>query len=585
MKKQKSNAEGTESLFPAPSASPCGLDFARIDEDEEYRNEARHLCYTSHFYLAEILGHGFDQFVPRIHKPVVDLYFPKNPNLPIDQQHKIKYRMHLDPRGTYKTTLGRVDSLQWILAFPQDVTILNETATKDLAETISASIASFFWKPKGLAPTFLQRIFPELVVEKKPSPVWDTPVRRPGNIDTTLAHTSPQTTQSGWHPWVECIDDIVDTKNSGIHASSAVRQGVIDVYYTNKNTLRPGGYINLRGTRYHPFELYGDVLDKMDPDDWKVLIREAMTVMGGRKLVPGEFPPEDEVVLNFAEMPGMDYRSLKQKFFDDFEAYMCQQQNSPMGGHIPTFDEELYQSMLIPPEKIPQLGEVYVCWRLPYGGKDYMSDLAEGAAARVCNGRVYIIDAWGGTYTPSRLAEKIVRECKEHQADIVLMESLPGVEYIEAHIRNESLRRNVSMRTQWLEFQEDDNMRYERIKQVEPQARAGKVLISTATGKAGELKRQLVNFGLVKENGIVDCVSRLAAKVPVSLMRQEIEDEEAEMQIRRHQQAMYHHIFGQAGEGMAELESRQRQEQEAHAAAMDRINSLGMTDILGGLDG
>lgn len=560
------------------------LDLLRVDTDQDYRNEARHRCITDHFFLAEILGRGFDLFVPRIHQPVVDLYFPKNPGLPIEEQHKIKNRMHLDPRGTYKTTLGRVDSLQFVLAFPEEITILNETATKALAEAISESIAKFFWKPKDAVPTPLQRLFPELVVEKKPSGVWDTPVRLLGGLDNTLAYTSPRASQSGWHPWVECIDDMVDTENSGIHASDDLRQSVIDTYYTNKNTLRPGGYINLRGTRYHPFELYGDVLDKMEEGDWKILIRSAMTVKGNRKLLPGEFPDRDDVILNFPEMPGLDYRSLRQKFFDDYESFQCQQQNDPQGGHIATFDEDLHNSMLIKPERIPALGDTYICWRLPYGGKDYMAGLAEGAAARVWEGKVYIIDAWSGKYTPSRLAEKIVRECREHQSGMVMTEALPGTEYMEAHIRNEALRRNVSLRLQWMDYEDDDNCRTERIKQLEPQARAGRVLISTATGKAGELRRQLCNFGLVRENGIVDCMSRLAAKVPISQMRQEIEDEEAELQIRRRNDAMYHFVYG-SSEGVAELETRERQKQEAHAAAMQAIDNMGLTDILGGLDG
>lgn len=560
------------------------LDLLRVDTDQDYRNEARHRCITDHFFLAEVLGRGFDLFVPRIHQPVVDLYFPKNPGLPIEEQHKIKNRMHLDPRGTYKTTMGRVDSLQWILALPEEITILNETATKPLAEAISESIAKFFWKPKDAVPTPLQRVFPELIVEKKPSGVWDTPVRLLGGLDNTLAYTSPRASQSGWHPWVECIDDMVDTENSGIHASDDLRQSVIDTYYTNKNTLRPGGYINLRGTRYHPFELYGDVLDKMEEEDWKILIRSAMMVKGNRKLLPGEFPDRDDVILNFPEMPGLDYRSLRQKFFDDYESFMCQQQNDPQGGHIATFDEDLYNSMLIKPERIPALGDTYICWRLPYGGKEYMAGLAEGAAARVWEGKVYIIDAWSGKYTPSRLAEKIVRECREHQSGMVVTEALPGTEYMEAHIRNEALRRNVSLRLQWMDYEDDDNCRVERIKQLEPQARAGRVLISTATGKAGELRRQLCNFGLVRENGIVDCMSRLAAKVPISQMRQEIEDEEAELQIRRRHDAMYHFVYG-ASEGVAELETRERQKQEAHAAAMQAIDNMGLTDILGGLDG
>ncbi len=557
------------------------LDTDRISSDQQYRDEIRHRCLTDHFFLAELIG--FSKFNRRVHQPAVDLYFPKNKNLPIEDQDPIKYRLHLDPRGTFKTTLGRVDSLQWILAFPEEITILNETATQPLASSISEAIAKFFYQPKGCAPTLLQLAFPELTVDKKPTGTWDTPTRRSGDVDTTLAFTSPMTSQSGWHPWVECIDDMVDGKNSGLHAADDLRQSVIDTYYVNKNTLRHGGYINLRGTRYHPFDLYGETLEKMDPDLWKVLIRSAVTVKNGKRLLSGEFPDEDEVTLNFSDLYGMDYKSLRQKFFDDFEAFMSQQQNDPQGGHIPTFDEELYKTMLVPPERIPARGDTYVCFRLPYGGKDYMAERAEGAAARVWEGKVYVIDAWSGSYTPSRLAEKIVRECKRHQVEHVLMECLPGIEYIEAHIRNEALRRNVSLRIQWLEFQEDDNYRRERIRQLEPQARAGRILISTATGKAAELRRQLLNFGLVEENGIVDCISHLAARVPISLWRAEIEEEEVELQIRRRHAMMDHFVYHQGG--VDELESRQRKEREAQAAAMASVDNLGLTDILGGLDG
>jgi hypothetical protein len=318
------------------------LDLSRVEAEPEYKAEARHRCETDHFFLASLLGRKFRAFVPRVHQPVVDLYFPKNRNVSIEEQSKVKNRLHLDPRGTYKTTMGRVDSLQWILAFPEEITILNETSTKPLAEAISEGLAKFFWKRKGALPTPIQALYPELCVEKEPKPQWDTPVRLFGDLDHTLDFTSPLTAQSGWHPWVECIDDMVETKNSGIHAAPEVRQAVIDTYYTNKNTLRPGGYINLRGTRYHPFELYGNVLEKMNPETWKVLIRAAMIVREGKKLMPGEFPAEDEVILEFPELPGMDYASLREKFFDDYESFMCQQMNDPQGGHIATFPAELF---------------------------------------------------------------------------------------------------------------------------------------------------------------------------------------------------------------------------------------------------
>lgn len=559
------------------------LDTDRITSDGAYRDELRHRCITDHFFLAEMMG--FTRFIRRIHEPAVKLYFPKNPNLPIEEQHKKKYRLHLDPRGTFKTTLGRVDSLQWVLAFPEEITILNETATQPLAAAISRGIAIYLYKPKGKAPTPLQLCFPELVVDREPDGSWNTPVRKVGDLDTTLAFTSPKTSQSGWHPWIECIDDMVDTANSGIHTSAEVRQSVIDTYNTNKNTLRHGGYINMRGTRYHPFELYGETLEKMDPEEWEVLIRGAITVRSGQRLLPGEFPEEEDVILHFPELPGMDYRSLRQKFYEDYESFMCQQQNDPQGGNVPTFDEPLYKTMEIPAERVPVIGDAFVCWRLRYGGKDYMARYSEGAVARIWNGKVYVVDAWQGTYTPSRLAEKIVRECKRYQTGTVLMEDLPGIQYIEAHIRNEAIRRNMSLKIQWLDFQEDDNDRFERLRNLEPQARAGRIFISTATGKSVELRRQFLNFGLVPENGLVDCISRLASKVPVTLMRSEIDEEEEELQIQRRHEVMAQFVFGQQQGGADELEARKRQAEAAAAAAYQNIDTMGLTDILGGLDG
>jgi hypothetical protein len=46
---------------------------------------------------------------------------------------------------------------------------------------------------------------------------------------------------------------------------------------------------------------------------------------------------------------------------------------------------------------------------------------------------------------------------------------------------------------------------------------------------------------------------------------------------------MDHFVYHQGG--VDELESRQRKEREAQAAAMASVDNLGLTDILGGLDG
>jgi hypothetical protein len=578
--KRASGGKTKAKVIEMRSVSVQDVNLLRVTDDPQYREDLRFRFLSDHFFAAEALG--FKSFIPHLHQPAVDLYFPKNPRVTIPEQHAIKNRMHLDPRHTFKTTLGKVDSAQWVAAFPELITILSEGATQPLAEAISTSVCKFFWQQPGKEPTLVQRLFPELVFCDKPGGKWDSPTHSALEMDKTLDFTSPLTSQSGWHPWIINPDDMVDTTNSGLRAKQERRQAVIDTYYTNKNLLRKGGYVNLRGTRYHPFDLYGDVLAKMNPAEWKVLVRGSMRVRSGQPLVPGDFPPEDDVELIFPEL--LSYTELREKFYESFESFMCQQQNDPQGGNVPTFPERIFDASLCNPDRIPPMGETIVCWRLPYGGKEYMAKYAEGAAARIYGDRVYILDAWQGVYLPSSMAEKVIRECKRYDASTLVMESLPGTEYLDIHIRNEGVRRNVSIRTQWMEFEEDDNIRIARIKQLEPQMQQGRIAISTGIGKIAEVKRQFVNFQLIEENGIIDTISRLASRLPMNILRQEIADEEAELHRRRREDAMHSMIFSHGGVAAVEDQKRREMLARANEYAMARTNELGLPEFFG-LDG
>lgn len=562
------------------------LDTDKLASDAAYREDMRHRCCTDHFFLAEVMG--LDGFVRSIHGPAVELYFPKNKNLPIQQQHPIKNRMHLDPRGTFKTTLGRVDSLQWILAFPEEITILNESATQPLAKAISRVIADYFWKPKTKSATKLQMIFPELVTEAKPftsTDEWNTEVRRHGDLDSTLAYTSPMTVQAGWHPYVINPDDMVETKNSGIHASDETRRQVIDTYYTNKNTLRHGGYINMRGTRYHPFDLYGETLEKMDPSLWKILIRGSLIVKNGTRLLPGEFPKESDVEMIFGMLPDMDYRALRAKFFENYESFMAQQMNDPMGGGVPKFDEKLYASCVTDIERIPMahMGETFICWRPMYSGKSDTAKYAEGVAARVYGEKIYILNAWQGIYTLSGFAERIVQAAKEYQANATMIIGVPGSDYLGAHVKNEAARRNHSLRLQWLEFEEDDHRRFSAMENLEPLMKVGRIQFSNAMAKAAQCRSQFVHFGLTKETGILECISKFATLIPLSALRANMEQEEIEYQRRRRDDALINSFLHQ--EGMQEVDEMAQIEAQSHLAAMESATTWGLPPLPGGLDG
>ena len=83
--------------------------------------------------------------------------------------------------------------------------------------------------------------------------------------------------------------------------------------------------------------------------------------------------------------------------------------------------------------------------------------------------------------------------------------------------RCEANRRNRSLKMHWSEFEEDDARRDAAIEQIEPMINTGRLLFATNMGKAQECHKQFVHSGLVEENGIVECVSKFADLVPLSV--------------------------------------------------------------------
>lgn len=554
------------------------VDSARIDTDASYREECRFRFETDHFYAAQVMG--FDQFNRDLHQPAVDLFFPKNRSLPIEEQDPIKFRMHLDPRKTFKTTLGLVDTAQFIAAHSERLTLLYETATQALARGMMNVTVQHF--ARGL----LGRLYPEILFkQRKVEDCYDASTRNVPSIDPTVGYTSPGTAQAGWHPLLLNCDDMVDALNSGIKATEESRQNLIAVHHTNKNTLRAGGYLNIRGTRYGPFELYGHELDTMNPKKWKVLIRASVIVKSGERLLAGEFPDKEDVLCPFSALPEMDYDSLRDLFYADYTSFMCQQNNDPAGGSVQKFTEKMWQASLLPAERIPAIGDgMYVCWRLPYGGKPFMVDFAEGAAVRIVQGKVYVLDAWHGSYAPTGLGEKIVKTLKEHEPDALIMEEMPGSEYMGSIIRQEMMRRNVSVRVEWVPFEEEDHVRNQAMLQLEPLMRAGRLYFSQGMANMKETHRQLVHFGLVTQNGIIDAIRRCAENTQISLIRAQMSEEEIAWQQHLREEQQWNMIF--EAHGVPLVDEQAKQIAQASMMAMESVSSFqGLPALPGGLDG
>lgn len=493
-------------------ANPFKIDRAKAKSDETYKNLMRLECQTNMISLAHVLG--YSRVIPRVHGPVAQCCIRKNPGLPIEDQSNVKEFLQLDPRGTFKSSMSIVDSVQWIICFP-NVRICKLTATKPLGTAIAGEITDHFVLAKGAEPTDFQLLFPEFCIDPREKRVgeYTAPNRTKNWREATVMAFSIETSISGWHFDVMDPDDVVDNQNS------ATPQGIEKVkknWRINKKTLMPWGYIHYKGTRYGPFELWGDIIEKADgKKKLKLLVRSALKLKDGRRLEPGEFPPESEMELLFPEL--LSYEFLKSEFEDDYESFMTQYMNDAQGGNEVTFSKEALLQNTVDAEEIPVSGEMFIAWRFAYNGKPSMR--YTGAAVGLMDGgRMFIVDILRGTFKPSGLAHKIVLLAKKHGVRTVSIEETPGAKYLESAIHNYALTLGWSLSITWLEFQDDDGIRDLRIKGMEPLVTSQRLLFSDAIVPLKDTYNQFANYGMVAECEIPDAVSRVAEHLPKSIL-------------------------------------------------------------------
>lgn len=552
--------------------APTTIDREKAKNNQGYRDLMRLECQTDHIFLAHRLG--YVKVIERVHRPVAKLFVQKNPALSIEQQAQNKAFLHLDPRGTFKSTLSIVDIVQFIICFP-DIGICLLTATKPLAAAITGEIADLFVLAKDAEPSDFQLLFPEFCISPREKMVgeYTAPNRKTKRKEKTVMAFSIETSISGWHFDVMVPDDVVDTQNS------ATAQAIAKVkknWRTNKKTLMPWGYINYKGTRYNPFDLWGDIIEKADgkKNKVRVLVRAALKLKEGRRLEPGAFPPESEMELLFPEL--LSYEFLKDEFEDDYESFMTQYMNDAHGGNEVIFPKEAMLQVTVPAEQIPLAGQMFIAWRFAYSGKTAMK-FTGAAVGLMDGGRMYIIDVLRGTFKPSALAHRVVQLAKKHGVRMVKIEETPGAKYIESAIHNYGLTMGWAINIQWQEFQEDDGIRDLRMKGIEPLIIGQRLLFSDSIVCLKELYKQFSTYGMIDESEIPDVISRVAENLPPSIAAPQGDDEQLLHWDLLKQRDLYDRTHGVGRYAPPEPQVVEVQPEP--------VNSYGLDDSLGGLNG
>lgn len=515
---------------------------ARIREDDSYRREQRLRAQTDLFFLAhEVLN--YPDITEYTHRQVANFFVQKDPRKPIADQGTIKSRLLLLPRGVFKTTFNIADAIQWMVDFP-DIRILTLTASNSddapLADAFVREVAGHFHRNYNESTVFYD-LFPECVHTGKLKAGWFiNPARTRSWREPSLMGASIEQSLSGWHFDVIKLEDIQDNRNSQTaNGLKKLKQNL----FINLKMLMPWGYREATGTRYGPTDVYGYMIDKLNPAVSQVLWKPAMEPKPEARKKYDDDPDtmtEADWILFFPEM--LSYEFLMEKKAEDLNSFMTQYMNVATGSFVPTFELERLHMVTLEEDMLPIGGALYIAWRVESEG----NLTCAGLVGAVEDGRLYILDMVRGQYRPSTLAKKIVAQAKIYGVHTVEMEETPGAHHHEQAIYNAAIEAAWQLNIRWLPYDDDAGVRELRVKSVEPLLKDGWLWFSKQIMQTNlrELIRQMHHYGIIEENELPDLVSRLCAHLPASLLLSDRPDtDDLEFELMR-QRDLHDRVYG-----------------------------------------
>ena len=499
--------------------------------NDEQRSALKLRCQTDLYFLCkEVLG--YKDMVPHVHQAICDTYVQKDPRKGIFEQSETKKRMVLAPRGTFKTCVDIGDIVQWILCFP-NVRILLLTGKQDLAHRMVREVKQHFQTNDTL-----RELFPEFCPDRNSK--WGTddeftsPARTIAIIrEPTVSSSTIATINAGLHVEVCKPDDVVNEINS---ATVDQCGKVIEAFDGLTYLLEPGGYMEINGTRYKSWDLYGKLLEReaatkaeweQNPDE-----REGeeyvpdfkFTILPVWKIKPGVIPArsdngafilkKDDVDLLFPER--LKFREQYKNYRTNPTGFSFQMLNDPAqaSGDERPFTAQLIDSHTIPYTQLPHPGacQDYILWDL--AGVDQgktTADFCVGAVGRVGpDGKLFIIDMVRGKWNAHQMAAQIVTLAKNYPtAAFTWIEDAAGARLLEPTIAGIAAQCAINVRIQWVKSPRFGGAKRYRIDGLAQFLRADKLWLANFLPNLDILKAELLDKNPVHD----DCSDAISLMV------------------------------------------------------------------------
>jgi hypothetical protein len=511
--------------------------------EKDFRNGQTDLFWLS----VEILDLAL---VDEVHRPITDDFFiKKNPYVDarnwreaISKQSTVKNRLLLWPRGTFKSSIGMADAVQWIVCFP-NIRVIYFTAEETLANDFVRQVKHYFQVPENSRMTRFQMLYAAHCVSTKRKEADDqflSPARTDTQPQPTLLALSLGMSTAGKHGDVAFFDDTVSNKNSGPKATPEQRVQVANEIKSARPIIDLYGYRNYTGTYWDSADAYVSLEETIS--DLKVLKAPAWEIKpAARKKQIHELTEEDVVLLFPVDrngVPRLTFKALMDEFKVDAFIFSCQYLLNPTLTKTVKFTDQMFRKQIVPSSEFPQDGTYFIAdvWDLATSdGKK--SDRSCGMVGKFTiagplAGRMYVSEIIRGRYSKSELPFQIAGQANRWKP----LKNL-GIEKPPAHdfLENDIMRAMQKVgypdcpAIEWIPIENIKGAKNERAAETEILLVNNQVFFSAdiPTDVMNEVIKEHVNFkaGANRKDDSVDTLARLARYMPKEISCPQSEQE------------------------------------------------------------
>lgn len=494
--------------------------------DNAEREALRYRCKTDLFFLAkDVLGKDLTE---RTHRLVTDWFVQKDPTKSIAQQSRVKERLLLYPRGSYKSTLNICDCVQWIICFP-DIRILVLTGADDLATAFVDELKDYFILDGE--PTVFQELFPELCMGPKErgnqGEFWAPAgirARMRKTKEPTVFASSIMANNSGWHVDVLKADDVVTDRNS--ETITEINR-ITGKFKMVRKLLMSYGYRDTIGTPYSVYDCYGvhfaqaeSYRKKYGHKVMDYLWRPAWWLKGTDFQIPTPEQTDCEELLDLLFPEALPYNFLRKEQHADERSFNSQYLCRPLEASQVTFTEDDIRRHTVNYTRLPQRPKYYVAWDFAYSakkGRDY-SVGAVGALDEQNN--LFIVDIIRGRFLPDELAFKVADTVRIYRPEITGIENSSGARFLEMDIMRHAVNLAIPIALDWFPVSKKQEAKELRVKELQTMLANNQLWFSQNLACYDALIKEFTEFGgQHHHDDIPDAIAHLRRYLPQRVLQ------------------------------------------------------------------